>query len=389
MRDNIADASSFRAKRDRFIAHLLIFAIVALMFLCCGCGPYQKEVSKEVRPNETAFLIPLEGGAGPADGVRFDSAEYLNARKVAAKRVVIPTRQRSLGRAWFDYEWIPTALLVVVDRTPVTREWSSPPDGTSSTKDDTLHMETKDSIGFRIGATVTAHVEEADAASFLYNYSGKALADVIDTEVRSFVQSELMHRFGAVDLSSALTEKGRFVREVVALAQQEFRPRGVSIDFLGMQDGLEFDNPKIQDTLDRKFVAENEKQIAIAEANAQSERNRAMTERAEGEKAAASISAASDRHRAEEVARGEAFRAVEAARAEAEATELRVAANLSKAKAEAEAKRLMSFAMATPGADRVVEMERWSRWDGKLPMWNFGTAPVPVLTMPLPVQAGK
>ena len=99
---------------------ILLLVALFTVFGLTGCGPYPTEQAVEVKNNETAFVVPLEGDS-KSKQAQFMSIEYLEKAKVATKRIVIPQRKRSLGRAWFDYEWIPLARVIVVDRSPVTR----------------------------------------------------------------------------------------------------------------------------------------------------------------------------------------------------------------------------------------------------------------------------
>ena len=101
----------------------LLFVLTGVALLV-SCGPYKKELSEEVENHETAFVIPIEYGTSE-DQAKLMSEEYLEKNKVAAKRIILDQRKRKTGRFWwwFDYEWIPTARVVKVDRTPVTRDW--------------------------------------------------------------------------------------------------------------------------------------------------------------------------------------------------------------------------------------------------------------------------
>ena len=64
-----------------------------------------------------------------------------------------------------------------------------------------------------------------------------------------------------------------------------FTERGITITVLGMKDGLEYDDPSIQSSINDKFSSEmklttqeNENQRIISEAEAKAEANRILSE---------------------------------------------------------------------------------------------------------------
>lgn len=95
-----------------------------------------------IEPNETGFVVPLEGDA--AKQGKFQSEAFLRNAQVAALRVTIPTRQRKLGRTIGNREWVRTAAVVKVDRTPITREWTKDLETGTSSKDDALKVQSSE-----------------------------------------------------------------------------------------------------------------------------------------------------------------------------------------------------------------------------------------------------
>lgn len=238
-----------------------------------GCiGPAKVEQFVEIKPSETAYMIPLEG-ASNAGQAKFESVEFLNAKKVAAKRVSLPLRVRSTGRAWWSYEYIATAMVIKVDRAPVTREWTPSARTGTNQGDQSFHMQSLDSIPFHIGATITASVVEDDASNFLYHYRADTVAHVVDTNVRSFILGELSGMFAGVDLATGMVEKNNYFTKATEDAKKYFKTRGLTIDYFGISGGLGYDNKKVQDSLDDKFIAENDKQVAENQQAAQEIRN--------------------------------------------------------------------------------------------------------------------
>ncbi|HWI56066.1 MAG TPA: hypothetical protein VNZ22_02480, partial [Bacillota bacterium] len=93
---------------------VLLLPALAMLALLTGCvRPYDRPEYVEIDTSETGFLIPLEGNGG--EQVKFQSEDYLKARKVAAKRVQITHRWSQEGRLPTDGRWIPTVRLVKVN----------------------------------------------------------------------------------------------------------------------------------------------------------------------------------------------------------------------------------------------------------------------------------
>ena len=138
---------------------------------------------RKLPPSQTAFAIPLEEGV--KDQAKFNSEGYFETKKVALKRIQIPHRWNQTGRRPGVGEWIDTVRVIVVDRSPVTREWQAADNSTKTTKgrDMAIWIESSDSVGFSMGWSCTAYIKEADASKFLYWYPSGALAVVMDGEV--------------------------------------------------------------------------------------------------------------------------------------------------------------------------------------------------------------
>lgn len=257
--------------------------------VCCvvlvGCGPYKEEQYVQIGPHETAFLIPLEGDSTRQG--KMQSIEALEKAKVMAKRIYLPVRSRKLGRGYTNYEWVPTLRVICVGRTPVTREWTAEAGTGTSTANQAIEVESKDSINFGVGMTITCHVDEADTARFLYYYSGKTLSEIVDSNVRGFCQQKLAAKFGTLDLTECKKEKTRIFDELTKEAREFFEEKGVTIDFLGGVKGLQYQNPEIQAAIDKKFINEMEVQTSEQELAEQQVRNEMAVSVAEAERDAA------------------------------------------------------------------------------------------------------
>lgn len=244
--------------------HWVSFAIAIMLALFvqgCACGPAMVELTEEIENNETAFVIPLEGATKATQG-KFGSVEYLEEKKVATKRIVLPQRQKTTGRWPWDYIYIPTVKVIKVNRTPVTREWVQEKDKGTSKSDQAIDVESKDSIGFSVGINITCSVLEEDAANFLYNYPNGNLSNIVDSNVRGFCSSILSREFGSRDLTKCKTDKKEISDVLLKAAQEEFKSRGIKINNIGIVGGLIYDSIEIQKAIDDGYVAEQRIKIA-------------------------------------------------------------------------------------------------------------------------------
>jgi hypothetical protein len=233
-----------------------IIKLVALMSaigLFIGCGPANVDRYVEILPNETAFVLPLEGAT--KNQKQFKSIEFLEEHKVAAKRIMIPQRKMSTGRAYFSYEYKPNIMVIRVDRAPVTREWTKESQSGTSSSDDALYVESKESIEFGVPLTVTAYVKEENTAKFLYYYAGKPLASIIDKNIRGYCLANLGREFAADNLEIVRTKKPQIIDALQKEAITFFEIKGITIEYIGTAGGLRYTDSQIQTSINNNFSA--------------------------------------------------------------------------------------------------------------------------------------
>lgn len=234
----------------------VLIAVVAVAMMFTSCRTYQEEVYVEIEPNETAFLIPLEEGTQESQS-KLDSEDYLEENKVSAKRITIPTRFHQTGRLRISGKWIPAMRVIKVDRTPVTREWTAANGtGTSGNKKEDIEVESKESIGFGIGITTTSTIPEEWASKFLYNYNGKTLADVMDNDVRAYIQNILTSEFGILDLSECQESRKAIYDTMRVRTTEYFASMGIKILNIGAAGQFEYTDEAIQISINEKFASE-------------------------------------------------------------------------------------------------------------------------------------
>jgi len=267
---------------------------VLCSILLSGClGPAKIDKYVEIRPNETAFVVPLEGDTGKQK--KMYSIDYLESRKVATKRIYLPLRKVSTGRWWWNYKWVPTVAVITVDRRPITFEWVG---------DRGIKVESKDSIDFTIGVTISSYIDEKDTARFLYYYPQGDLQSVLQREVYTKATEILSREFAKYDLKGddqcdMSTDEGRKhcgAREmkgyIIDLARTElaeyFKEKGVTITAFGLVGGMAYTDPKIQEAINQNFATElniinkRNERLAQEEIN-QKNLNKAIAERKQAE----------------------------------------------------------------------------------------------------------
>ncbi|MBI5800976.1 MAG: hypothetical protein HZA92_09680 [Verrucomicrobia bacterium] len=351
--------TAWAAGRERFTKTAALLALAALPLLGTGCiKPYDRPEYVEIDTSDTGFLIPLEGETAAQQ--RFQSEDYLRERKVAAKRVQITHRWSQEGRFESTGHWIATVRLVKVNRSPVTREWTTAETAGAGARthrtDKAIWIESADSVGFSMGFTCTTFIAEEDAAKFLYWYPSGSLANVMDQEVRGRIQQSAAEVAAKYPLDQLRAKKQEIADAVKSDVSSFFATRGVTITTVGMFGGMTYENPEIQKSIDQTFIAQQLKVVSEAKFDAQKKEN----ERIE-------LEANATAEKARREAMGQADARKTTAGGEAEAIR-----EVSRALAEAQQNPLLLQLKQLE-----VEKARVERWDGKYPTWFFGAGATP------------
>ena len=357
--------------------------LLLLMVPFVGCAPYHEAVLVEIGTSEEGFLIELSGENKQA---KMDEAT-LKEKLIQTKRIEIPHEFKSTGRMWWSGKWIPTARLVKVDRAPCNRTWVADTDKGTSNKDEGIWLESSDSVSFSTGVVITARIESTDdAIKFLSNYPPESqggadpdatyevkvssLKNIMDEEIQNKVQEILSIEAAGYAMDELRDKKKEMIEATKTAVVPFFEERGITITTLGMTGGLTYSNPKIQTAIDEVFQAQQDKQVAIAEAAAAEERKVALKSQGEG-KAAEEL----------EVAKGKAQAEIEVATAKAKGIE---------AVADAKAYEISKLA-ENPEAYMAlktleIEEKRLETWDGKYPLYMLTGAgqQMPNLFMNMP-----
>jgi len=249
-----------------------------------GCWrPFEPVKLEVVAPNEEAFLLPYLGDAKKQESS--NNEEYLKANLVYTKQVKIPQQWVPLGYEAFgpNGKWQDAAILVKVDKSPVTREWTADPNSGTSDRNEAIWVMTSDQVEFSTGWTITARIETRDdAVLFLHNYPNGSLTKVMDSEVRSKLQSVFGLEVTDLPMEELRKSATPHIQSTVEQVEEFFKPRGITITNLGISGGFIYKDKSILDTMVKVFNAEQEKAVAAAASAAQEERNKTVILEATG-----------------------------------------------------------------------------------------------------------
>lgn len=245
----------------------ILFSLISCTCLAlAGCSsisgrPYATPILKDISPSQTAFLVPLIGDT--TQQAKFDSEGNLNKLKVASKQIEIPQRWLQTGRMQNTGEWIPSAQLIVLERKPVSREWTKDQGTGTSNNNQSFQAETRDSNTFTAEMTCNAQIDEDQAVKFLYRFNTKSLDEVLDQDVRHMIASRFSEECAKYNADQFLVHKQDIMTSVRSAVIPFFKDRGINITVLGMIGDIKWANEKIQAALDDKFTAEQEKIAAV------------------------------------------------------------------------------------------------------------------------------
>lgn len=223
-------------------------ALIMIVLMLTSCGPAKKDIYKDIESHETAFVVPMTGANKSTQKEEgFGSIEYLEERKVASKRIFLEQKKISTGRFPWNFKYIIDTKVITVSRAAVSLEWD---------KNNPIRLESDDSIGFFLGGVITGHINEIDTAKYLYNYPSASLRKILDTEVKTFIASEMSHEFGNKPLDKCRSLKSSISKNAFNKAKKYFKEnKGITLDVFGIVGGLTYDDVGIQASINKTFAA--------------------------------------------------------------------------------------------------------------------------------------
>jgi hypothetical protein len=232
-----------------------------------------------ILPNESGFWIP-DQGANRDTQAQFESEAYLNANRVALKRFIVPHAKLSGSGSFFDF-YVPTGRLIIVDRTPYSREWVDASDRGTSQRREGFPCQSKEGLNISVGVSIGVSVAELNAAKYLYHfgvlapagdrtdprvifnsvYYSRKLADVMDDVGRKKVQTLVCGEISARIFDKDNEDASQIIDNVKQSAAAYFNEVGITLDFIGWADTFTFDRT-VQDAVNRRYIAAQDAAIA-------------------------------------------------------------------------------------------------------------------------------
>ena len=259
-----------------------MLAAIAVLLPSAAGAYYDKTDYTEaytILPNETGFWIP-DAGANRDNQAQFESEAYLNANRVALKRFIVPHAKLQGSGSFFDF-YVPTGRLIIVDRTPFSREWVDAADRGTSHRREGFPCQSREGLNISAGVSIGASVLEQNAAKYLYRfgvvapvgdrtdpkiifnsvYYSRKLADVMDDVGRKKVQTLVCDEIASRTFDKANEDAVQIMQDVKQQATAYFADVGITLDFIGWADTFTFD-PEVQEAVNRRYVASQDQAIA-------------------------------------------------------------------------------------------------------------------------------
>lgn len=225
-----------------------------------------------ILPNESAFFVP-DVGANKDSQASFGSEKYYQANKIAAKRYGIPHTKLENSGLWSNY-YVPTGRLIIVDRTPYSREWTASKDRGTSTKDQSLPCQSKEGIDVTTEIAITTSILEENSAKYLFHfgveppagnradpnviftsvYHARNLNSVMDTVVRTKIQGLVCKQIGNKTLDQVNEKSTEIMTEAEKEVTAFLLGRGITLDSMGWAGTFTF-TPGVQKAIDDRFIA--------------------------------------------------------------------------------------------------------------------------------------
>lgn len=270
-------------KKMTTVPMMLVLGMIA--FTSVGCGPYKVDHYQDFGPSMSIVAVPTEGDSTQQKKV--DSVAFLEKNLQQNKRIYLPLTKVTTGRGPGAFRYDETVRLLAVDRALVSRDWTNDTNTGTSANSEAFAVESKDSINFTVGATITCRIEEQNVAKYLAKYADKTLAQVMDSNIHGECQRLLAKEFGVLELQDCKRQKVEIFDRTFLAIKDKFAEVGITVEFFGNIGGLGYEKKEIQTAIDANFIQEIVSQTEGLRKLAQDERNKIDVSVAEAEAQAA------------------------------------------------------------------------------------------------------
>lgn len=261
------------------LSTFLLVGSLAVMFMASGCAnraTTESETTSQqdvvvIRQNETAFAVPALSGTESGQAQTRDEAFY-EANKVKQQTKII-------DKTLIGGRYIPTINVIIVAHTPVSRLWSKSSETGTNAKNEAMCVEDNHSVNVCFQIALSAIVEPRNAAKFLFNYQASQAPDpkvgglsraielekVVDNQVHTYLYGRIAEKAGNNDLDYIIKNKSMIVGESQVETKRYFADQGITVAYVALGGELIL-SEKVQDVIDRFFIAEKEQAIARVQA---------------------------------------------------------------------------------------------------------------------------
>lgn len=266
--------------RTLFLAALLLLGVFTAQPASAYYDKTDYAEAYVILPNETAFWLP-EVANGKDNQAQYDSEDLYKANRVPLKRFVVPHTHLQGSGSFFDF-YVPAGRLMIVDRTPYSREWVDAPERGTSARREGFPCQTKEGLDFGAGVSIGASVLERSAATYLYRFGvvapvgertdpkviftsvfySRKLSDVMDDVGRKKVQTLVCGQIFSRTFNKANAEGVEMMTAIQKEATEYFASVGITLDFIGWADTFTF-NKDVQAAVNRKYIAEVDQANAV------------------------------------------------------------------------------------------------------------------------------
>ena len=176
---------------------------------------------------------------------------------------------------------MPAGRLIIVDRTPFSREWVDAPERGSSRRREGFPCQSREGINISVGVSIGVSVLEQNAAKFLYRfgvlapagdrsdpkiifnsvYYSRKLSEVMDDVGRKKVQTLVCDEITSRGFDKANEEAMQIMQSMKQDAAVYFSEVGITLDFVGWADTFAFDR-EVQEAVNRRYIATQDQAIA-------------------------------------------------------------------------------------------------------------------------------